>query len=1006
MTPGPSSSKYFSLATANPKLVQNSKSDMITKLSYDDSSSSSSSVASSPVPSPPYAVTTSMPQQQSSSSSLLAGVLESPPNQNSNFAADANFQRHLLYSTSSDSPLSALFSPTPKRGHRGGSGGGVHGVSPLPQLPHINPADVTFLTSSADPKYVLDIKGGDQMLAGTTPSGIYPSDLMPKIFDVPVSINQQDMSAADNLDISLTNALIAQAASIVSSPKLRQGFQTSEVEQTYVRLTPTSATPDIRLINELQSPPPSSTPSIRIVDDNGMSVRIITESPAPVRLMPDLQQCGKEQQQVRILPRSRIMTTSGGGTAYTAEPVQILPDGQIIEQLNTATIEQTQLDQLSMQPAAVAVQTNSAAQPLQAAHIRCIPQQSPVAATPRTLIVSGVQPIYVPSTAPTENKFVTATTAAAFLPPIHHIKCQRQQLVTVVSDQSLLEHPKPEPPPPPTLYLNQVLAAGGGNIVTLAPSPSMSCPSPSILLPTVPQPPSSLLLPPPPPPPPTKAPTRREKVGLMKKVTAISCFKCNMCGFLGLTNKAVEEHMMMEHDADLSADEEDNDQWLAVAQKEGIKLECPFCPNTFNAEGSRSFRVHVLDDHGVNEAEAEKQFRERYSKRKTATLEFLKKKREEEREERRRSRKDGLEAYVDEQGELRVRNTRRKRTTQQQEEAEAKRRRQEVEVDVSAKEYVAAIDVAKKLEQAKRKGQEVKEKPDEMQKVLIGLSQRHKRKQPSTKGGDEEDDDDGDNSEGGEDAGDIDIVNLPSIPATDAAAEVEKLVGPSQTGPPPKKKVGRPKGSRSIGLTKLKQTNPNINLSEEAMGAECGVEGCAVRLKNEDSLEYHRRCHQTANGGSDDDAAGTVLNCLECSETFSVWSLLAMHLWRVHRVDMELHSCTQCQDFKTYYLTTLSMHRQTHQTERPYLCDDCGNKFKTDKSLRVHQRTKCGKEEGLQQQQGQSKVDKDSSSSTPAAAAAVAGSVVSADPPVICKVCHRDFKNMRRLGEHMASVVS
>ena len=103
----------------------------------------------------------------------------------------------------------------------------------------------------------------------------------------------------------------------------------------------------------------------------------------------------------------------------------------------------------------------------------------------------------------------------------------------------------------------------------------------------------------------------------MKKVTSISCFKCQMCGFLGLTNKAVEDHMLLEHDADLSDDGGD-DSWLSVAQKEGIKLECSFCPNKFNAEGSRSFKVHVIDDHGVNEAEAEKQFRDRYAQRKAA----------------------------------------------------------------------------------------------------------------------------------------------------------------------------------------------------------------------------------------------------------------------------------------------------------------------------------------------------------------------------------------------------
>ena len=322
-------------------------------------------------------------------------------------------------------------------------------------------------------------------------------------------------------------------------------------------------------------------------------------------------------------------------------------------------------------------------------------------------------------------------------------------------------------------------------------------------------------------------------------------------------------------------------------------------------------KVHVIDDHGVNETEAEKQFRDCYAKRKAATLAFLKKKRDEAREERRRCRKDGLEAYVDEHGELRVRNTRRNSKKRKKEQEQLRKSgdddaAKETRVDVSAKEYVAAIDVARKMEKAKKGGEEVKVRPDDKQKALIEMTQRHKRKRFKNDEalGDLDSTSDEDNKEEtAEDfAGDIDIVN---VPGTSAAT-------PQQS---PKKRAGRPRGARSTGLTRLRRMNPNIKLSEDHMGSECGADGCGVRLKGEDNMEYHRRCHAESDGSKKQ----SPFACPECPEVFSVWALLAQHLWRAHRVDMELHSCQQC-NFKSYYLNTLrygqNWSKPTHVYER------------------------------------------------------------------------------------------
>jgi hypothetical protein len=90
------------------------------------------------------------------------------------------------------------------------------------------------------------------------------------------------------------------------------------------------------------------------------------------------------------------------------------------------------------------------------------------------------------------------------------------------------------------------------------------------------------------------------------------------------------------------------------------------------------------------------------------------------------------------------------------------------------------------------------------------------------------------------------------------------------------------------------------------MGQECGIHGCAVRLKDSRNLDLHRQSHRGA-------GASQLFACTLCSAdaaaaapdsgkatTFATWPKLALHLWRAHRVDMELLSCRQCPDFRSF----------------------------------------------------------------------------------------------------------
>ena len=151
-----------------------------------------------------------------------------------------------------------------------------------------------------------------------------------------------------------------------------------------------------------------------------------SEQSAPVRLLPDLpQQPVKElhhhQAQVRILPNTRAMPSS--------EAVQLMPDGQV-NQVYDAGLSVSPLavqDQMHQQHhhtgqtlpgsalSTLPPPTNDAAVKLIPPDAMQTQQQQPplqpaqAAVMSRTIVVSGVEPIYVPAIGTaSENKFATS----------------------------------------------------------------------------------------------------------------------------------------------------------------------------------------------------------------------------------------------------------------------------------------------------------------------------------------------------------------------------------------------------------------------------------------------------------------------------------------------------------------------------------------------------------------------------------------------------------------------
>lgn len=116
----------------------------------------------------------------------------------------------------------------------------------------------------------------------------------------------------------------------------------------------------------------------------------------------------------------------------------------------------------------------------------------------------------------------------------------------------------------------------------------------------------------------------------------------------------------------------------------------------------------------------------------------------------------------------------------------------------------------------------------------------------------------------------------------------------------------------------------------------CKHKGCQIRYKSTEVLERHSKCHR-------DDGAG--FTCCECSGVQSVhWPSIANHLWRVHKIDMELYQCELC-EYRTYSFGTLErIHKKTHSDVKSYICDICQKGFKNQKQLMNHKHRHSAKE--------------------------------------------------------------
>lgn len=191
--------------------------------------------------------------------------------------------------------------------------------------------------------------------------------------------------------------------------------------------------------------------------------------------------------------------------------------------------------------------------------------------------------------------------------------------------------------------------------------------------------------------------------------------------------------------------------------------------------------------------------------------------------------------------------------------------------------------------------------------------------------------------------------------AENQSAPVQNIMPLSQKIPLPQVDIS-PNNSEKLITNLMKKTEHTVKYYSQ----KCVFSNCKVLLTDSKKMDYHIECHW--NEG---------LRCLECQEKFMLWKPLTSHLWRLHKIDMELYSCDKC-DYKTNSLSNLNtIHKLIHSTIKAFQCDICQKSFKNQKQLRNHKR--------IHRQDVQKEV-------------------------TICELCSKSFRDRTRLKSHMDSV--
>lgn len=132
-----------------------------------------------------------------------------------------------------------------------------------------------------------------------------------------------------------------------------------------------------------------------------------------------------------------------------------------------------------------------------------------------------------------------------------------------------------------------------------------------------------------------------------------------------------------------------------------------------------------------------------------------------------------------------------------------------------------------------------------------------------------------------------------------------------------------------LGRTKRKEQKKR---EPRELNVACEFEGCTMRFQDEDTMKTHVNYHIPEAG-----ITGPQFRCTVCEEQFDNWKLTRIHMWKAHKIGVDLLNCPLCDSYKTDTPSKLKIHLETHGDVRAYTCPVCGKAFKQFAQMKNHE---------------------------------------------------------------------
>lgn len=75
--------------------------------------------------------------------------------------------------------------------------------------------------------------------------------------------------------------------------------------------------------------------------------------------------------------------------------------------------------------------------------------------------------------------------------------------------------------------------------------------------------------------------------------------------------------------------------------------------------------------------------------------------------------------------------------------------------------------------------------------------------------------------------------------------------------------------------------------------------------------------------------------CLECASESKLWRDCTSHMWKEHKIDIDLLKCPFC-TFRAVFAVKVYRHLQVHEQLKGFLCSLCSTSFEQFSQLRQH----------------------------------------------------------------------